>query len=215
MSSPHHDGSSALWAGGKEPASAQRLHKYCIGPSKWANALAGLYHSDATCCRDHTGRLVDIRSPTQEPSARLPPRHCQISSFWTGGVHPLLPSSRRCTNLELRRETHRLRSGLATVAPTLGLSRWMGGRSGAVRSHLTVYLQVLSTAQLWVTADAKSLRNKTQRPCQLPSKSSLQWTRLQCLHSNQGTSSVCREPAIRFTASIIYCKTWHLVYDTY
>lgn len=162
MSSPHHDGWSVLWAVGKEPASAQRLHKYCTGPSKWANTLAGLYHNDATHCRDHAGWLVDIRSPTQERSARLPPQHCQISSCWAGGVKPLLPSSSRCTDLELRRETHRLRSGLASAAPTLGLSGQMGGRSGVVCSHLTVYLLALSTAQLWVTADP--WRIKTQWP---------------------------------------------------
>lgn len=34
LSSPYHDSRSALWAGGEEPDSAQRLHKNCIGPIK-------------------------------------------------------------------------------------------------------------------------------------------------------------------------------------
>ena len=127
---------------------------------KWANTAAGLYCNGAAHCRGryrvsggHQKSYPGVISKAS--TTALPDQLCLNRKG-----HPLPPSSPRVTNLELKQETHQLLSGLATATPTLRLSWWIGGRSGAVCSHLTVCLQALSTAHLWVTADMKSLRNK-------------------------------------------------------
>lgn len=140
--------------------SAQSRHKFCTGPItvgkhscetllQWCHPLQGLY-------RVAGGHQKSYREAISKASTTALPD--QLLLHRKGD--PLPPSSPRCTNLELKQETHWPLSGLATATPTLRLSWWIGGWSGAVCSHLTVSLQALSTAHLWVTADVKSLRNK-------------------------------------------------------
>jgi len=62
--------------------------------------------------------------------------------------HSLSPASSPYTNLELKQESHRLLAGLPNAPPTLRLSWWTGGWSGAVCSHL----HSLSSSTLHSTA---------------------------------------------------------------
>lgn len=155
LSSPYLNSPSALWEGGEEPGSAQRLHKNPIGPIKALDSTAMVQPTAGTIQGDWWTSEVLSRSDQQgfhHSTARS-----SLSEQKGSPSAPFL-SQRHKSRTHTGNSLAAIRiSNCNSHTQALLMDRWQEWCSLQPSCSL---LSCTSTAHFWMTADVKSLRNE-------------------------------------------------------